>query len=244
VTNRPAPRPAIGPGGVIHTGGVRVLVVDDDEAVRRSLAHALRRDGYQVSVAADGVQAMDELGRTRPEAIVLDVLLPEPNGLEICRRLRRRGDQTPILMLTARDLVEDRVAGLDAGADDYLVKPFALDELRARLRALLRRTGVGQEVLRFADVELDTVTCRVHRGGRAIELTRTEYALLELFLRNPDRVLSRGLIFESVWGYDFGPASNALWVYVSYLRGKLESAGERRLIQTVRGLGYVLREQP
>ncbi|MFL6145423.1 MAG: response regulator transcription factor [Labedaea sp.] len=223
---------------------MRVLVVDDDEAVRRSLAHALRRDGYQVSVAADGVQAMDELGRTRPEAIVLDVLLPEPNGLEICRRLRRRGDQTPILMLTARDLVEDRVAGLDAGADDYLVKPFALDELRARLRALLRRTGVGQEVLRFADVELDTVTCRVHRGGRAIELTRTEYALLELFLRNPDRVLSRGLIFESVWGYDFGPASNALWVYVSYLRGKLESAGERRLIQTVRGLGYVLREQP
>jgi two-component system response regulator MprA len=223
---------------------VRVLVVDDDEAVRRSLAHALRRDGYQVSVAADGAQAMDELGRARPEAIVLDVLLPEPNGLEICRRLRRRGDQTPILMLTARDLVEDRVAGLDAGADDYLVKPFALEELRARLRALLRRTGASQEVLRFADVEMDTTSCRVSRGERPIELTRTEYSLLELFLRNPNRVLSRVLIFESVWGYDFGPASNALWVYISYLRTKLESAGEPRLIQTVRGLGYVLREQP
>ncbi|SMD22510.1 two-component system, OmpR family, response regulator MprA [Kibdelosporangium aridum] len=238
VSNRP------GPDNLIHTGGVRVLVVDDDEAVRRSLTYALRRDGYQVSVAADGVQAMDELGRARPEVIVLDVLVPEPNGLEICRRLRRRGDQTPILMLTARDLVEDRVAGLDAGADDYLVKPFALDELRARLRALLRRTGAAQEVLRFADLEMDTTTCRVNRGGRPIELTRTEYSLLELFLRNPERVMSRVLIFESVWGYDFGPASNALWVYISYLRGKLESAGEPRLIQTVRGLGYVLREQP
>jgi two-component system response regulator MprA len=176
--------------------------------------------------------------------IVLDVLMPEPNGLEICRRLRRRGDQTPILMLTARDLVEDRVAGLDAGADDYLVKPFALDELRARLRALLRRTGVTQEVLRFADIQLDTTTCRATRGERALELTRTEYALLELFLRNPERVLSRTLIFESVWGYDFGPASNALWVYISYLRSKLEDAGEPRLVQTVRGLGYVLRTRP
>jgi two-component system response regulator MprA len=233
-----------GPDRVLHTGGVRVLVVDDDEAVRRSLAHALRRDGYEVSVAADGLAAMDELGRARPEAIVLDVLVPEPNGLEICRRLRRRGDQTPILMLTARDLVEDRVAGLDAGADDYLVKPFALDELRARLRALLRRTGVAKEVLRYADVEMDTTTCRVSRGGRPIGLTRTEYALLELFLRRPGRVLSRALIFESVWGYDFGPASNALWVYISYLRAKMESDGEPRLIQTVRGLGYVLREEP
>jgi two-component system, OmpR family, response regulator MprA len=244
VRDRPGPRQATGPDGLIHTGGVRVLVVDDDEAVRRSLAHVLRRDGYHVSLAADGAQAMDELGRVRPEVIVLDVLMPEPNGLEICRRLRRRGDQTPILMLTARDLVEDRVAGLDAGADDYLVKPFALDELRARLRALLRRTGVTQEVLRFADVEMDTTTCRVSRGGRPIELTRTEYSLLELFLRNPERVMSRVLIFESVWGYDFGPASNALWVYISYLRGKLEAAGEPRLVQTVRGLGYVLREQP
>ena len=230
--------------GVLHTGRVRVLVVDDDEAVRRSLEHALRRDGYQVSLAADGGQALDELGRSRPEVIVLDVLVPEPNGLEICRRLRRRGDHTPILMLTARDLVEDRVAGLDAGADDYLVKPFALDELRARLRALLRRSGAVQEVLRFAGIEMDTTTCRVQRNGRAIELTRTEYSLLELFLRNPQRVLSRELIFESVWGYDFGPASNQLWVYISYLRGKLESAGEPRLVQTVRGLGYVLREEP
>jgi two-component system response regulator MprA len=244
VTNRPGSRQAPKPDRFLHTGGVRVLIVDDDEAVRRSLAHVLRRDGYQVTVAADGGQALDELARAQHEAIVLDILMPEPNGLEICRRLRRRGDQTPILMLTARDLVEDRVAGLDAGADDYLVKPFALDELRARLRALLRRTGIAQEVLRFADVEMDTTTCRVNRGGRPIELTRTEYSLLELFLRNPERVMSRVLIFESVWGYDFGPASNALWVYISYLRGKLESAGEPRLIQTVRGLGYVLREQP
>jgi two-component system response regulator MprA len=229
---------------VIHTDGVRVLVVDDDEAVRRSLEHALHRDGYQVSMAADGTQALDQLSRAHHEVIVLDVLMPEPNGLEICRRLRRRGDQTPILMLTARDLVEDRVAGLDAGADDYLVKPFALDELRARLRALLRRTGVTQEVLQFDDIQLDTTTCRATRGERALELTRTEYALLELFLRNPGRVLSRTLIFESVWGYDFGPASNALWVYISYLRAKLEAAGEPRLVQTVRGLGYVLRTQP
>ena len=228
----------------MNTDGVRVLVVDDDEAVRRSLTHALHRDGYQVSVAADGAQALDQLGRARHEVIVLDVLMPEPNGLEICRRLRRRGDHTPILMLTARDLVDDRVAGLDAGADDYLVKPFALEELRARLRALLRRSGATQEVLRFADLEMDTTTCRTSRGDRVIELTRTEYALLDLFLRNPHRVLSRTLIFESVWGYDFGPASNALWVYISYLRAKLEAAGEPRLIQTVRGLGYVLREQP
>ena len=228
----------------MNTDGVRVLVVDDDEAVRRSLTHALHRDGYQVSVAADGAQALDQLGRARHEVIVLDVLMPEPNGLEICRRLRRRGDHTPILMLTARDLVDDRVAGLDAGADDYLVKPFALEELRARLRALLRRSGATQDVLRFADLEMDTTTCRTSRGDRVIELTRTEYALLELFLRNPQRVLSRALIFESVWGYDFGPASNALWVYISYLRAKLEAAGEPRLIQTVRGLGYVLREQP
>lgn len=170
--------------------------------------------------------------------------MPEPNGLEVCRRLRSRGDGTPILMLTARDLVSDRVAGLDAGADDYLVKPFALEELRARLRALLRRSGAAQEVLTYADIALDTAACRARRGERQLELTRTEYALLELFLRNAERVLSRTLIFDSVWGYDFGPSSNASWVYVSYLRAKLEAAGERRLIQTVRGLGYVLREEP
>ncbi|MQY15496.1 Response regulator MprA [Streptomyces sp. RB5] len=223
---------------------MRVLVVDDDEAVRRSLAHALTRDGYEVSLAPDGITALDTLGRARHDAVVLDILMPEPNGLEVCRRLRESGDSTPILMLTARDLVSDRVAGLDAGADDYLAKPFALDELRARLRALLRRSGAAREVLSYADLELDTSACRATRAGRRLELTRTEYALLELFLRNPERVLSRTLIFDSVWGYDFGTSSNALWVYVSYLRGKLEADGGARLIQTVRGLGYVLREEP
>jgi two-component system, OmpR family, response regulator MprA len=220
---------------------MRLLVVDDDEAVRTSVAHALRRDGFEVTVAADGTQALAELASTRPAAVVLDVLMPEPNGLAVCAELRRRGDATPILMLTARDLVSDRVAGLDAGADDYLVKPFALEELRARLRALLRRSGAARETLRFADVELDVAGCQASRGGSPLTLTRTEFALLELFLRNPGRVLSRTVIFEAVWGYDFGPGSNALWVYISYLRTKL---GEPRLIQTVRGLGYVLREQP
>jgi two-component system response regulator MprA len=225
-------------------GRVRVLVVDDDEAVRRSLSHALTRDGYEVTQAEDGAVALEALARGRHDAVVLDVLMPEPNGLQVCRRLRAGGDHTPILMLTARDLVDDRVAGLDAGADDYLVKPFALEELRARLRALLRRSGASAEVLRFADLELDVAACRASRGGRQLELTRTEYELLALFVRNPRRVLSRSLIFEAVWGYDFGTSSNALWVYVSYLRAKLEAAGEPRLIQTVRGLGYVLRELP
>ncbi|GAA1897503.1 response regulator transcription factor [Streptantibioticus ferralitis] len=223
---------------------MRVLVVDDDEDVRRSLAHALGRDGFEVSKAADGNSALEQLNRVRHDAIVLDILMPAPNGLEVCRRLRGRGDRTPILMLTARDLVEDRVAGLDAGADDYLVKPFALDELRARLRALLRRSGADRELLAFADIELDTAACRARRGDRVLDLTRTEYALLELFLRNPRRVLSRTLIFDSVWGFDFGPSSNSLWVYMSYLRAKLEGGGEPRVIQTVRGLGYVLREEP
>jgi two-component system, OmpR family, response regulator MprA len=223
---------------------MRVLIVDDDEAVRRSLSHALRRDGYGVGEAADGAAALDQTVREKYQAIVLDVLMPEPNGLEVCRILRGRGDETPILMLTARDLVADRVAGLDAGADDYLVKPYALDELRARLRALLRRSGQAREVLGFADLELDLAECRARRAGRLLSLTRTEYALLELFLRNPRRVLGRSAIFEAVWGYDFGPGSNALWVYISYLRAKLEAEGEPRLIQTVRGLGYVLREEP
>jgi two-component system response regulator MprA len=223
---------------------MRLLVVDDDEAVRRSLAHALRRDGFEVAVAADGTSALEQLSQARHAAVVLDVLMPEPNGLEVCAQLRRRGDRTPILMLTARDLVADRVAGLDAGADDYLVKPFALDELRARLRALLRRTGGGEATLRFGDLEVDLAGCRARRGDRVLDLTRTELALLELFLRNPGRVLSRTLIFESVWGYDFGPGSNALWVYISYLRAKLEAGGEPRVIQTVRGLGYVLRDEP
>jgi len=223
---------------------VRVLVVDDDAAVRQSLSTALGRDGYEVLAAEDGNAALARLVAASVDAIVLDVAMPEPNGLEVCRRLRARGDRTPILMLTARDLVADRVAGLDAGADDYLAKPFALEELRARIRALLRRSGADQEVLRFADLELDTAACRAVRSGRVLDLTRTEYALLELFLRNPRRVLSRTLIFDSVWGYDFGPTSNALWVYVSYLRAKLEADGEPRLVQTVRGLGYVLREGP
>jgi two-component system response regulator MprA len=226
---------------VLHTGTVRLLVVDDDDAVRQSLVHALRRDGFEVAAAADGTAALEQLTRAKHAAVVLDVMMPEPNGLEVCAALRRQGDRTPILMLTARDLVSDRVAGLDAGADDYLIKPFALDELRARLRALLRRTGAGDERLRFADLEVDPGGCRAWRGERMLELTRTELALLELFLRNPGRVLSRTLIFESVWGYDFGPRSNALWVYISYLRAKLEAGGEARVIQTVRGLGYVLR---
>ena len=177
---------------------MRVLVVDDDAAVRRSLAHALTRDGYEVSVASDGISALEHLARARQDVLVLDILMPEPNGLEVCRSLRGRGDGTPILMLTARDLVSDRVAGLDAGADDYLVKPFALDELRARLRALLRRSGADRETLTYADITLDTAACRARRGDRQLELTRTEYALLELFLRNPERVLSRTLIFLSL----------------------------------------------
>jgi two-component system, OmpR family, response regulator MprA len=218
---------------------VRVLVVDDDQAVRSALTHALRRDGYEVSTAVDGTSALATLPGLRPEAIVLDVLMPEPGGIEVCRAIRARGDDTPILMLTARDLVSDRVAGLDAGADDYLAKPFALEELRARLRALLRRSGAGAGQLRFADVELDVAAHQARRGGEPLLLTKTEFALLELFVRNPGRVLSRTQIFESVWGYDFGPESNGLWVYISYLRRKL---GEPRLIQTVRGIGYVLRE--
>jgi two-component system response regulator MprA len=218
--------------------------VDDDEAVRRALMHALRRDGYSVAEAADGGAALERTAAGRYQAIVLDVLMPEPNGLEVCRILRERGDETPILMLTARDLVADRVAGLDAGADDYLAKPFALEELRARLRALLRRSGSASDTLTFADLELDLAACRARRGERVLTLTRTEYAVLELFLRNPRRVLSRTAIFEAVWGYDFGPGSNSLWVYISYLRAKLEAGGEPRLVQTVRGLGYVLREEP
>lgn len=223
---------------------VRVLLVDDDAAVRRSLSTALVRDGYEVFDADGGDAALAQLVGTRVDAIVLDVAMPEPNGLEVCRRLRASGDLTPILMLTARDLVDDRVAGLDAGADDYLVKPFALPELRARLRALVRRTSGGAERLSYRDVVLDLAAARVTRAGREISLTRTEYGLLELFLRNPGRVLSHTQIFQAVWGYDFGLRSNNLWVYMSYLRGKLEADGEPRILHTVRGLGYVLRDAP
>ena len=220
------------------------MVVDDETAVREALDRALRLEGYRVELAADGRQALERHDATRPDAIVLDVLMPVLDGLEVARLLRRSGDRTPILMLTARDSVSDRVAGLDAGADDYLVKPFALDELLARLRALLRRTapGADEQPLVVSDLVLDPVTRTARRGEREFTLTRTEYLLLELFMRNPRRVLTREQIFDRVWGYDFGPASNSLEVYVGYLRRKLEDAGEPRLIHTARGVGYALRE--
>jgi two-component system response regulator MprA len=220
---------------------VRILVVDDEPSVRDALDRALRLDGYKVRLARDGRQALDLLADEPPDAVVLDVLMPAPDGLEVTRRLRAAGDRTPVLLLTARDAVPDRVRGLDAGADDYLVKPFALEELTARLRALLRRTGTpAAETLRLADLRLDTGGHTVERAGRRIELTRTEFLLLELLLRHPRQVLTRGQIFEHVWGYDFGPSSNSLEVYVGYLRRKL---GEPRLIHTVRGVGYVARER-
>lgn len=223
---------------------VRVLVVDDDPAVRQSLSTALGRVGYEVLAADGGNAALARLVAVSVDAIVLDVAMAEPNGLEVCRRLRARGDRTPILMLTARGLVDDRVAGLDAGADDYLIKPFALAELRARLRALLRRNAASAERLSYGDLVLDLAAARVMRGGREVSVTRTEYLLLELFLRNPGRVLSHSQIFQAVWGYDFGLRSNSLWVYMGYLRTKLEAAGEPRILHTVRGLGYVLRDAP
>jgi two-component system response regulator MprA len=223
---------------------VRILVVDDEPAVREAVDRALRLEGYDTDLARDGAEALDALAAHAPDALVLDVLMPHVDGLEVCRRLRAAGDRTPVLVLTARDGVPDRVRGLDAGADDYLVKPFALEELLARLRALLRRTAAGgrPELLRFADLELDPAAHEVRRGRRAVELTRTEFLLLELFLRHPRQVLTRTQIFERVWGYDFGPASNSLEVYVGYLRRKLEAGREERLLQTVRGVGYVLRE--
>ena len=223
---------------------MRILVVDDEPAVRDAVDRALRLEGYDTQLAADGRQALDALADRAPDALVLDVLMPHVDGLEVCRRLRAAGDRTPVLVLTARDAVPDRVRGLDAGADDYLVKPFALEELLARLRALLRRSASADagEILRYAGVELDPNGHTVCRGRRAVELTRTEFLLLELFLRHPRQVRTRSQIFERVWGYDFGPASNSLEVYVGYLRRKLEEAGEPRLLQTVRGVGYVLRE--
>ncbi len=222
----------------------RVLVVDDDRAVRESLRRALTLEGYEVELAGDGLEALAKAASAAPDAIVLDVLMPELDGLAVCRLLRQRGDRVPVLMLTARDAVGDRVAGLDAGADDYLVKPFALEELLARVRALLRRSdpALAAGVLQFSDLSLDLASREVRRGGRRIELTRTEFNLLELFLRNPRQVLTRSLIFERVWGYDFGPTSNSLDVYIGYLRRKTEAGGEPRLIHTVRGVGYVLRE--
>lgn len=223
---------------------MKVLVVDDERAVRDSLRRALELEGYEVELAADGAEALYRLeSNGQPDAVILDVLMPGIDGLEVCRLLRGKGNAVPVLMLTARTEVESRVAGLDAGADDYLAKPFALEELLARLRALLRRMAPGtEEVLRFADLELNPGTREVRRGGAPIELTRTEFNLLELFMRNPRQVLTRSVIFERVWGYDFGFASNSLDVYIGYLRRKTELDGRPRLIQTVRGVGYTLRE--
>jgi two-component system response regulator MprA len=224
---------------------MRVLVVDDERAVRDSLRRALELEGYDVELAADGEEALERLAQNgEPDAVVLDILMPRMDGLEVCRRLRREGHRLPVLMLTARDEVENRVAGLDAGADDYVTKPFALEELLARLRALLRRTTSGSgEVLRFADLELDPKTREVRRAGEPIDLTRTEFSLLELFLLNPRQVLTRSVIFERVWGYDFRFSSNSLDVYIGYLRRKTEAGDRPRLIQTVRGVGYALREK-
>jgi two-component system response regulator MprA len=230
---------------------MRILVVDDDRAVRESLRRSLQFNGYQVELAGDGQHALNAVDLARPDAMVLDVMMPRLDGLEVCRRLRSVGDDLPILVLTARDAVSDRVAGLDAGADDYLPKPFALEELLARLRALLRRASAEAEAaqqpstaMRFADLELDPGTREVRRGERPISLTRTEFALLELLLAHPKQVLTRGRILEEVWGYDFPTSGNALEVYVGYLRRKTEAEGEPRLIHTVRGIGYVLRETP
>jgi two-component system, OmpR family, response regulator MprA len=223
-----------------------ILVVDDEAAVRDALRRALELEGYEVELATDGLDALTRLEADRPEpdAVVLDILMPKLDGLEVCRRLRRAGRRLPVLMLTARAEVSDRVEGLDAGADDYLVKPFALEELLARLRALLRRASPdGDEPLVFGDLELDPATREVRRDGDPIELTRTEFALLELFLRNPRQVLTRSLIFERVWGYDFGTSSNSRDVYIGYLRRKTEAGGKPRLIQTVRGVGYTLRPE-
>ena len=224
---------------------VRLLVVEDDPGVRGAVERALRGAGHEVSTATDGERGL-EAAMTRPhDAVVLDLGLPRVDGLEVCRRLRASGNRVPILVLTARAAISDRVEGLDAGADDYLVKPFALDELLARLRAFDRRAqtaGQGHGVLRFSDLTLDPDSLEWKRGDRRLELTRTEHQLLELFLASPRKVLTRTVIFEKVWGYDFGPESNALDVYIGYLRRKLEAVGEPRLIHTVRGIGYVLKE--
>jgi two-component system response regulator MprA len=225
----------------------RVLVVDDEPAVRQALARALALERYEIALAADAEQALDLLAAGPYEAVLLDIVMPGMSGLELCRRMRHGGDHTPVLMLTARDAIDDRVAGLDAGADDYLAKPFALRELMARVRALLRRgafvEGEDPRPLAYADLTLDPVSYEVRRGERELTLTRTEYRLLELFLRHPRQVLTRSVIFEHIWGYDFGASSNSLGVYIGYLRRKTQAAGEPCLLHTVRGVGYVLRER-
>jgi len=223
---------------------MRVLLIEDDDAVRAALRRALLLDGWEVLMAADGQQGLLEAESVVPDAIVLDLGLPVIDGMEVCRRLRRAGNRTPVLMLTARDAVDDRVDGLEAGADDYLVKPYDVRELRARLRAIVRRhvDGADGRSLRFGALELDADLHAVRISERTVELTRTEFQLLELFMLNPKRVLSAELIYDRVWGYDFGGAGNTLRVYIGYLRRKLEAGGEPRLIQTVHGVGYVLRE--
>jgi two-component system response regulator MprA len=222
---------------------MRILVVDDDPAVCGSIDRALRLEGYEVRTAGTGTAALESLALDPPDALVLDLQLPDLDGLTVCRRLRDAGDDTPVLMLTARDAIDDRVQGLDAGADDYLVKPFALAELLARLRALLRRRSGGDgEALRYADLSLDVATREARRGERAFTLTRIEFDLLELLLRHPRQVLTREIILDRVWGYNFDSTTNSLAVYVGYLRRKTEAGGEPRCIHTVRGVGYVLRE--
>ena len=222
---------------------MRILVVDDDPAVSGALQRALRLDGYEVTLAGDGPQALEELAIRPPDAVILDIGLPTIDGLDVCRRMRAAADDTPVLMLTARDAIEDRVEGLDAGADDYLVKPFALAELLARLRALLRRRPEEPgETLTFMDLSLDPVTREARRGDRSFTVTRIEFDLLELLLRHPRQVLTRELILDRVWGYTFDSGTNSLAVYIGYLRRKTEEGGESRLIHTARGVGYVLRE--
>ncbi len=225
---------------------MKILVVDDDRALREALRRALTLAGYEIQLADGGVSALDALTHALPDAVVLDVAMPDVDGLEVCRRLRRIGNRVPILMLTARDAIADRIDGLDAGADDYMVKPFDVGELTARLRALLRRAAAteegGSDAPAFAELRLDPARHGAVVGERFVELTRTEYQLLELLLRNPRQVLTHSVIYERVWGYDFGPSSNALRVYIGYLRRKLEQAGARPLIHNVRGVGYALRE--
>jgi two-component system response regulator MprA len=226
------------------TDQARILVVDDEPAVQNALSRALTLERYEVAQAGDGRQALERLGAATYDAVILDIAMPYVDGLEVCRRMRQGGNKTPVLMLTARDQVDDRVAGLDAGADDYLVKPFALRELSARVRALLRRAGEDDEpsgVLSFDDLRLDGLAHEAWRGERMLALTRTEFLLLEMFLRHPRQVLTRSAIFEHVWGYDFGATSNSLGVYIGYLRRKTEEGDEPRLLHTVRGVGYVLR---
>lgn len=229
---------------------MKILVVDDEQPVRESLRRSLRFNGYDVLTASDGLEAVEAVRSENPELLILDVMMPNMDGLEVCRTLRGEGWDRPILVLTARDGVSDRVAGLDAGADDYLPKPFALEELLARVRSLVRRASADsiaaeapvESKLSFEDLELDADTREVSRGGRAISLTRTEFSLLQLLMENPRKVLSRSKILEEVWGYDFPTSGNALEVYIGYLRKKTEGDGDSRLIHTVRGVGYVLRE--